>query len=179
MNIEDQVCSLELSKRLHELGMKQESLFYWCKPKGEFYKEEHNKKFQDFAIYIYGNNFPSTDEHNNLILGGCGCCQDNEDAEEKYSAFTVAELGLFFPNTVDTKKDEPFNFFRLQITTFFSCPEMGTLINNFIVNYKCDTASQECLFDRMLCSNIYDPNLANAIAEMLIYLMENDLWKPE
>lgn len=29
MKLEDQVCSLELAKRLKELGVKLESLFYW------------------------------------------------------------------------------------------------------------------------------------------------------
>ena len=29
MKLEDQVCSLELSKKLKELGFKQESLWYW------------------------------------------------------------------------------------------------------------------------------------------------------
>jgi len=29
MKLEDQVCSLELAKRLKDLGMKQESLWYW------------------------------------------------------------------------------------------------------------------------------------------------------
>jgi len=29
MKLEDQVCSLELAKRLKELGVEQESLFYW------------------------------------------------------------------------------------------------------------------------------------------------------
>lgn len=30
MKLEDQVCPLELAKRLKELGVKQESAFYWC-----------------------------------------------------------------------------------------------------------------------------------------------------
>jgi len=30
MNLEDQVISLELAKKLKELGVKQESLFYWA-----------------------------------------------------------------------------------------------------------------------------------------------------
>lgn len=30
MKIEDQVCSLESAKRLKELGVEQESHFYWC-----------------------------------------------------------------------------------------------------------------------------------------------------
>jgi len=29
MKLENQVCSLELAKKLKELGVKQESLFYW------------------------------------------------------------------------------------------------------------------------------------------------------
>ena len=31
MKLENQVCSLELAKKLKELGVKQESLFWWCK----------------------------------------------------------------------------------------------------------------------------------------------------
>ena len=34
MKLEDQVCSLELSKRLKELGVKQDSLWYWNAKEG-------------------------------------------------------------------------------------------------------------------------------------------------
>ncbi|GAH25167.1 unnamed protein product, partial [marine sediment metagenome] len=30
MKTEDQVCSLELAKQLKELGVKQDSVFFWC-----------------------------------------------------------------------------------------------------------------------------------------------------
>lgn len=35
MTLEQQVCSLELSKRLRELGVRQESLFWWYELYGE------------------------------------------------------------------------------------------------------------------------------------------------
>ena len=40
MNIEEQVTSLELSKKLKELGVKQESLWYWWKAGHIFVEEE-------------------------------------------------------------------------------------------------------------------------------------------
>ena len=64
MKLENQVCSLELAKKLKELGVKQESLFYWGKTLGKFE-----------IIYFPGNLTKS-------------------DAEiGRVSAFTVAELG--------------------------------------------------------------------------------------
>lgn len=38
MKLEQQVCSLDLARRLKELGVKQESLFNWCKHSGRFGK---------------------------------------------------------------------------------------------------------------------------------------------
>jgi hypothetical protein len=35
MKLENQVCSLELAKQLKELGVKQESLYFWCQQEGQ------------------------------------------------------------------------------------------------------------------------------------------------
>lgn len=150
MNIEDQVCSLELSTKLKELGVKQEGYFVWFKLK------EHS----EYSLSEYWQ-------------------VDDPERFDEISTFTASELGDLLPNDVDTKKDEPFNFFRIQITKFFSVTEKGKAIRNFIVNYKCDSAQAESLLCRMLIKNIYDPNLTNAMAKMLIYLIENNLWRPK
>ncbi len=69
MKLEDQVCSLELAKKLKELGVKQESLFYYdCDEDGEA------------SVVI---------EYDPHIL-------INQHAW-RYSAFTVAELGEMLP----------------------------------------------------------------------------------
>lgn len=67
MEIKDQVCSLELSKRLKELGCKQESLWYWF-------------QFRDYE--------PRLKFHSDI--DGTG----GEWNTPHYSAFTVAELGI-------------------------------------------------------------------------------------
>lgn len=67
MQLEKQVCSLDLAKRLKELGVKQESLFYRVKSniaEGWFYHMWNSPM---------------------------------NDVEEKVSAFTVAELGEMLP----------------------------------------------------------------------------------
>ena len=40
MELKKQVCSLELSKRLHELGFSQKSLFYWNEEMGTIHFNE-------------------------------------------------------------------------------------------------------------------------------------------
>jgi len=65
---EYQVCNLELSKRLKELGVKQESLWYWDHiiDKDDFDKGEYNLSFKE--------------------------CHHG-DTDDLICAFTVAELG--------------------------------------------------------------------------------------
>lgn len=72
MKLEDQVVSLELAKRLKELGVKQESVFHW-------------------------NEYDTDDEGGEFKLD---YMKFNIPAYETYSAFTVAELGEMLPSNI-------------------------------------------------------------------------------
>lgn len=72
LNIKQQVCSVELSKRLKELGVLQDTLFYWNinpRPKNQYSDSEIE------AFLQYGKDLI----HNQI------------------SAFTVAEIGKLLP----------------------------------------------------------------------------------
>jgi hypothetical protein len=74
MELQKQVCSLELAKRLKKLGLKQESIFYW-----DFY---HVSFFGDWPRIISRNDRAD---------------RPAADADRMYAAFTVAELGEMLP----------------------------------------------------------------------------------
>ena len=67
MKLEDQVSSLELSMRLKDLGVRQESYFVWAKD-GTIFSE-----------------------------GGIGFRMNHHDGTDECAAFTVAELGEMLP----------------------------------------------------------------------------------
>jgi hypothetical protein len=74
MKLEDQVCSLELSKKLFTLGVKQKSICYWYSIKDD--KCLHYNPFED-------------------VVNPC--------FDDYYSAFTVAELGEMLPSILFVK----------------------------------------------------------------------------
>lgn len=78
MNLENLVCSLDLAKRLKELGVKQESLFYRFSCRG----------FQ----YLFCKYYEQYSPHVNL------------DIKDGYSAFTAAELGEMLSDGFYTTK---------------------------------------------------------------------------
>ncbi len=82
MNLQDQVTSLELSKRLKELGVKQDSLFHW------FSSQRKN-------IQCWGVMYSTYD-----------------DIPDRYSAFTSSELGEMIPTILqpDTPSKSDFKF---------------------------------------------------------------------
>lgn len=85
MKLEDQVCQLELAKRLKELGVKQESLYFWC----HHLKNEFHGEWWDVLPGSYAS------QHGAFSSG-------NED--HVCAAFTVAELGEMLPYEFSTMK---------------------------------------------------------------------------
>ena len=69
MILEDQVCNLELSRKLKSLGCKQESLWYWV-----YYWNSGRNRWSIFQK------------------------DGNDKVNEHVSAFTVAELGEMLPD---------------------------------------------------------------------------------
>ena len=75
MKLENQVVSLELSKKLKDLGFEQESLFYWD------YRNKVGEELKDTII----------DK------------KQIENYDCAYSAYTVAELGEMLPHEISDK----------------------------------------------------------------------------
>jgi len=79
MKLEDQVCSLELAKKLKKLGVKQESLFYW--------------DFENTAVppvILDKEGFKRFEAYQKIA-------KNTTRLKYFYSAFTVAELGNILP----------------------------------------------------------------------------------
>lgn len=76
MKLENQVSSLEPSRRLSELGVKQESAFYWE------------------TTVPFASDFDLVQSHERNFAEGI----------VHYSAYTVAELGVALPNEIDMQE---------------------------------------------------------------------------
>src|SRR5205085_890168 len=79
MKLEDQVCSLELAKKLKDLGVNQESAFYWV--------ENFDESDLEFV-----QNLPKSHLYRSKLV--------------MYSAFTVAELGGMLPINYSSMRTE-------------------------------------------------------------------------
>lgn len=76
MYLGDQVCSLELAKRLKELGVVQDSIFSWM-------RKSDGRMFVSSAY-------------------GCDCWLElGYESENAYSAFTSSEIGEMLPDCID------------------------------------------------------------------------------
>jgi hypothetical protein len=128
MKLEQQVCSLELARKLKELGVKQESLFYWFT----------SIKGQD-TLLCFEAKLPT---------------EYSYDFEKDCSAYTVAELGEMLPWLFDRIDDN----WILKISKTFSEWKVS-----YIGQWQNGSTTE------------FSHNLADAMAKMLIYLLENKL----
>jgi hypothetical protein len=85
MELKDQVCTLESAKRLKELKVEQESLFYWRGVKYNPYSDQ-----EDFEIGYIGEEIDDSKLPKELKRKG-------HKLSSKISAFTTSELGEMFP----------------------------------------------------------------------------------
>lgn len=144
-NLEQQVVSLELAKRLKELNVKQESYFYWNTDKA-FIGEDN--------MYV-------------VQKKDCRSVKDGYSIDE-YSAFTVAELGEMLPVIVDTKDAR--GTFDFVISKTFS--DKKWFVGYSKINLGRIHSDDQ---HYTLAGQQYERTLADALGKMLIYLLENNL----
>lgn len=135
MKLENQVCSVDLSKKLKSLGIKQESLYGWT---------------------VVGK--LKQDETKSSLAATLKIATFNSKNIPYYSAFTAAELGEFLPPNI--------NEWGLVIDAT-SCLTHDKIRSLWAITYAD--------YDKKLMNELEEFNLANAMAKMLIYLIENKL----
>ena len=148
MKLESQVCSLELSKKLKELGVKQESLFYyraWENPISNILNAEDVPSDAWCLFYRYEKYSKSCDF--------------------EISAFTVAELGTMLPAYTNIKGDAH----TLELSKYYR-PQTDN------IHYSCEYWNlDKSAKAYLLGKGFYNISEANCRAKMLIYLGENSL----
>ena len=145
MKLENQVISLEIAKKLKELGVKQESYFYW----------NVDKAFigEDRFYQVQQKDRPSVKEGYSV---------------DEFSAFTVAELGEMFPVIIDTKDAR--GTFDFVISKTFS--DKKWFVGYSKINLGRIHSDDQ---HYTLAGQQYERTLADALGKMLIYLLENNL----
>lgn len=147
MNLETQVLSLELSKRLNELGIKQKTLFTWQIGADE--KPVLNISFMgeinsiDYSAFTAGELLQILPYH---ILS---------KEPEPFNSYR-----LYISGSVIVKN-----------------PECIDPVRTHIVTYRNDTydMSKSICENEKFLYRFYDENSANALGKMLIFLYENGL----
>lgn len=146
----DQFTNLQLSKKLKEIGLKQDSLFYW-----EYISDScYDIKYRPYCICLLNSGF-----------------------YKHYSAFTPQELFEFIPNNINNGSNE-FNYFRFHLCRYFNYEEnkLIFILNYQCIDIKIE-GEIPILLPSLLKNNISDPILSNALAKLIIKLDELKLIK--
>ena len=113
MKLEQQVVSLDLTKRMKELGAPQESLFWWIRGEmeygyeGEWHINETEREEYFLFDHVVGQSFDKDSYDLHPITTDIGEDYEKWEKEQKagkkrmlktiFSAYTVAELGEMLP----------------------------------------------------------------------------------
>lgn len=137
---------------MKELGVKQESLFYWFP-----HREMETNKLIEWKII--------------RNMGG---------SDEACSAFTVAELGELLPrrnkywsNKLPDEKWSNEYWCYEKMVWWKEKDEQGRMKNGYTINYLNDHDKY------LLDEEIYEEKEVDARAKMLIYLIEHNLYDPQ
>jgi hypothetical protein len=142
---EQEVVSLDLSKKLKELGAPQESQLYWEIPRDQ-------RRIHNGAIPLV-NELPGKENVRNRFF-------------DYYSAFTAAELRELLPPSIPLYKDS-LDSADLRITREYN--SSTKTINEWCCWYqRPDNGSA-------LIEQFGGSSMTDALAKMLIYLLENRL----
>lgn len=139
MELQKQVTNLELSKRLKDLGVQQESLFYW--------------------VYGYPVDVEAGRGEPTVIYNDTLSETISKAKNEHLSAFTVAELGEMLPYSFSPAIDASF-YLSIEKEKYHGWQVSYKYINGIIWERQIST------------------KLADGLAKMLIYLLENKLITP-
>lgn len=146
MDIEKQVCSLELAKKLKDLGVKQESVWHWRgkTPEAEAKWKEYCEA--EDSTYVYEKIPPQLWQ---------GKSPNFSSQEFSISAFTVAELGEMLP-----MGDFALNGVVAEVVT------SGSRRAGWFVFFQESESFEEL-------RHFLEPTEADARAKALIWLIEN------
>lgn len=167
MSLEDQVCSVELAKMLKELGVKQESLFYY-------------KAWENPLLNILKKS-DVPDDRWTIFMGND---KHGDSCEWEISAFTTAELGEMLPKGITI---DDFDHYRLNIKKFHYVENQLLPLEvkpSWIINYYDNLLKEgSCglteVIKSLFLTSIFDKNEANARAKCLIKLIEEGFVKIE
>lgn len=159
--LEKQVCSLDLARRLKELGAPQESLFYYvdtrkswkgynCPPRSNMYED---------PVFVPFHDLPQGDPELELHLGleKALAAREGYNKSEPLSAYTSSELGEMLPEQYFTRKHLGSGTQRWHWQIYSTFEE--------------DMIKGELLYGHGHTSDTE----ADARAKMLIYLLEHKL----
>jgi len=92
MKLEDQVCSLELAKRLKELGVKQESVFVYYEPEGGIHFVDRDMRSGDIAAFTVAELGELLNPHHHAPF-----CSGPEGG--RYSCWLMNNADVFYSRT--------------------------------------------------------------------------------